>query len=123
MSGWVTDEHNDDIWRNSEEYCSREEAIKAGRREYDGEFYIGKAVPYIPRIDADNVIEQLQSDAFYTVGEGSEGWLPFKYDSPEVEDLQTRLQSALDAWLEIVGDKPSFYAVREVELIEGDTHE
>lgn len=120
MTEWVIDEHNDEIWLNTETYSSREEAIAAGRKEYDGDFFIGVVDRFEPRVDANDVIEQLKLEAYDECGEVSENWLGFKFNSTEVEDLQKRLQSAFDEWLEAVGDKPSFYAIRETELIEGD---
>lgn len=123
MDEWVKDERNDEIWLDTETYSSREAAIAAGRKEYDGDFYIGKVGRFEPRVDANNVIEQLRQEAFDECGDVSDNWLDFMFDSAEVENLQKRLQSAFDEWLEIVGDKPAFYAIRETELIGGDSGE
>lgn len=120
MAEWVIDEVNGEIWCNTEQYGSREAAIAAGREEYDGDFYIGKALRYEPRVDADAFIERLQDDAYEEVGEVAEGWLDFKYDGPEVADLQKKLQAVFDEWLDAVRARPGFYSIKDVELIEGD---
>lgn len=120
MGEWVIDKENEEIWLNSDIYRSRKEAIEAGRKELGDGFYIGKAVRFVPRIDAEYIIERLQMEAYDEVGEVSDGWLDFRYGNAEVEDLQKRLQAAFDEWLESVKQKPGFYAVRETEWIGGD---
>lgn len=124
-------------------YGSRDEAINAGVKMYrdvarpqgaiwndlfslsraadEPTFYVGRRVDYVPTIDADMVIEWLQSDAYEEGGECSDGWLD-DVTSEERDKLQRALQTALDRWIKYTKNEPDFFMVPNVSEVDPRDH-
>lgn len=138
MSNWYNNRCDNDIWYG-DSFASREEAIADGVRQYNdalnnigtelfdddypespsGIFHVGESMPFIPTIDAVQIIEHLQEDADYQCGEVAEDFLDWNYITDEqVADLQDNLQRELDAWLKRHKLTPGFYQIINIEKID-----
>lgn len=99
------------------EHSTREEAVAAGRRTYDHGFYVGRAQWWWPVADGLSMIEDLENQAWIVDPDGQ--WLSgVKAGDPCVDDLQKRLQTVLDAWLEEHDLQPTFFTVTDIEYVE-----
>lgn len=139
MSKWTNHRYRDDeIWWN-DQFESREEAIADGVKQYktalngfatdlfddDPErfpsdvFYIGECIRFVPTVDAERVLEQLEEDAYDECGEAAENFLDWNYITDDkIADLQENLQRELDSWLERYKCTPTFYSIENVEKID-----
>jgi len=90
--------------------------------EDDPTFYVGRRVDHVPTIDADMVVEGLQSDAYEECGECSEGWLD-GVSARERDRLRRALQTALDRWLRHVGEEPTFFTVTDTSEVDPRDYE
>lgn len=84
--------------------CPVEEAV----------FYIGTKAEFVPVVDADSVIDQLQCEADDYCGEFADDYLSYLTDDQRAV-LQTLLQQAFDCWQLAFHLEPSFF------LVEGST--
>ena len=89
---------------------------------FDPSFHVGRRINHVPTIDADMVIEWLQSNAYEECGECSEGWLD-DVPAEELDRLQRALQTALDRWLRHVGEKPTFFTVTDTSEVDPRDYE
>lgn len=102
-----------------EEHASREDALEAGwDADPDGDHvWTGVAIPGAevrPEINANDVIERLQEEAYGEVGEAAEDWLD-KASKEQVAELGRDLNAALTAWLDRHKLQPTYFAVQDVE--------
>lgn len=80
------------------------------------EFFIGTKQEFVPRIDAEDVIERLQVDAYDQCGELAEDYLSHA-SKDDVAVLQNLLQCAFKRWEKSLHMEPSFFVVHEVSSI------
>ena len=116
---------------NADDYYSifetREQTILEALREYDRRFgitdqelgdtfTIGELELFEPVVDADQVIEELITQAWEEAGDCSAGYL---CDLPisETTELEKRLQSAFDEWAKETKHEPDFYVVKNIEVL------
>lgn len=99
---------------------TRQAAIASGTKEYDGEsFQVGQfetvyASEFYP--DVDTVLEIMGDRAHDNSSEFSEGW-PSEPTQEAKDELDSGLQDLLNAWTEKHDLKPSWYSVRNVEVV------
>lgn len=143
MTKYVINPSDDNDWYILDEFDAREDAIAEGVRQYkktcfecvetdlfdldeDGcpgcgtdysTFYIGNTAPYIPYVDADDIIERVSYCAVDECGEAGDDYL---WDVPKemVDSLQKRVQAVFDTWLDENNLQPSFYRVENIEKID-----
>ena len=113
---WTISESQDAIWP-CPEHVTREEAIAAGRKAYGRGFYVGRAEWWWPHVEGLFMLEELENQAWIVDTDGQ--WLSdVKAGDPRVDDLQKRLQGAVDAWLQENDLQPTFFTVTDVEYVE-----
>lgn len=117
MYSWSNNK-NDEVWENGR-FDSIEECIEDAKKQgYKmGEIIaIGKCVDFETYVDAGDVIEILQEQAYEQCGEVSEGWIDWKADNVNV--LSERLTKCINDWLKETKQEPCFYTIRDIgELV------
>ena len=76
--------------------------------------YIGRYKPFKPMIDADEVIEVLQREAYDAADDAAEGYLD-NLTSAEVKSLGEHLTKAFRRWEKQHGYEPDFGAVYHIK--------
>lgn len=113
MYSWNGD-NDSEVWGNGKFY-SIEECIENAKEEgyRAGEtIYIGRCVDFEACVDAGDVIERLQEEAYEHCGEVSDGWIDWKND--DVNVLSERLTSCVNEWLKETDQEPSFYHITDI---------
>lgn len=100
-------------------FDTKEEAIKEGEteaREYEKDsFFVARAVfTFKPHIDAENVIEEIQQNAYDNGGEYAETYLD-DVKREHRDELEEKLNEVLSNWINKYGYTPDFYSVEDVE--------
>lgn len=139
MEEWSNNPTSCEYWNSGDWFDTKEEAIQDGIDQYkemlEGKstelfdnddyydtikdnFNVGKKQPYIPTINTDSIIEDLQQQAYDECGEYAEDFLDWReITKPMEEDLYKNLQRELDAWLKRYGLYPTFFMVTDIETI------
>ena len=99
-------------------YDSKEEAIKEGEteaREYEKDsFFVARAITFQPHIYAEDVIEEIQQNAYDNGGEYAETYLD-DVQRKHRDELEEKLNEVLSNWMNKYGYTPNFYSVEDVE--------
>lgn len=106
---------SDEIWSHgifdSIEECIKD-AIDEGHSPGD-EIAVGICEPYVPRIDADNLLDRVSEEAYEEVGDVAEGWPEFERRKgyKHVDKLQEAIDKVFNEWLVETHQVPSFYHI------------
>lgn len=120
---WWTYSLNDESGFGLSQYPLKEDALKAAMEDAEIEksdrVYIGRINEYIPTVDAESVINQIQSDGADAAAESDTSW-PFEYladvDINDLYELEEMLSIAYRKWEDKHPEyKPDFYTVTDVE--------
>lgn len=115
---WACHCRPEDQWPYPE-YETKEEAIEAGRAQFDCDFRVGRKDEWWPSVNALSVIEDMQCEACDYVGEVAESWMEhIRFDSPETDALQERLQAVVDDWIREYHLEPNFFGITDIETVE-----
>ena len=103
------------------QYDSIEEALAAAKidAKNDDELkdektvYIGRVCRFQPYIDADKVIEELQSYADYEADQASFDYLQDVTDE-DLSKLENMLTETFNKWAKETGNEPNFFTVEDV---------
>lgn len=120
MYTWKFGEYG--IWGNGEHETIEECLIEAKRVLEDGEYYtdkaqievyIGECVPYIPEVDAVNVLDNIKEQA-YSFTDLAEDWecCNIKKED-ELEELTKSLSNVVNEWFKKYGYDPHFWSVEK----------
>lgn len=117
--GWVTSANDEYYW--SDIYGTKEEAIAAGRDEYNGEvFYVGEvSLPADPEcfFGAEDWLERVSEQDDYR-GEHAEDWDMSTRE--QRAELTEEVQAVMGRWLDRHGLRPTFWNVENSERVEVD---
>ncbi|WP_153732727.1 hypothetical protein [Sporosarcina obsidiansis] len=112
---------NEEVWMNCGSYDTKEEAIQAGKDEYEGnryQFYVGQIsnINLVPGVNVDYIIEDIAENVYSEVGEAAECYLDDvrKEDSSELED---KLNKVLFEWMDKHDYMPKYFRVNNIECI------
>jgi hypothetical protein len=109
-------DHKDDTLWNYDRFDSELECVadakKNGKKTGDV-IAIGTCEEFIPTVDAEEVLESVEMDAYETVGEAAEGWLPYS----QTDILQERLSKVLNEWLVETHQEPTFYHITNIRTV------
>ena len=117
-------------YSEDEEYWTKdvfdtiEDCIKDAKENYNikpGEtIAIGEPFYWEPHVDAFNILERLEEEAWDECGEVSEGWDTCNYerDKEKVEELSEELTKIVRKWLKDNGTYPNFYTINNVRVVE-----
>lgn len=111
----------DNEYYNSPFYDSYHEALKDGIDEANAnecdKVYVGKVMKFVPSIDSDLVIEELQEKAYDEAGDVSSDYLehiPLK-DRLKLGEMLTE---TFKQWAKDTNNEPNFYIVEETSVHE-----
>lgn len=112
-------------WGN-EPYDTIEECIAAARQAVADQDYrtaappevvhIGENIPFVPRVDAESMLESIEQDAADFAGDLGGNWNAFDPKKrEELTELEDSLSQVVNKWLNKYGYEPSFYAVQNIK--------
>lgn len=89
------------------------DGIKDGKEDGYNYVYVGRVMEFVPSIDPDSVIEELQQKAYDEAGEVS---LDYLEDIPLKDRLKLgeMLTETFKQWAKDTNNEPTFYTVEEV---------
>lgn len=118
---WETDET--DIWRH-DVFDTVEDCILDAKENYcietGTEIVVGEVVPWEPYVDAFDILNELQFQAYDECGEITENWYSYdcKKDKEKVQQLSEKLTEIVKLWLKENGTYPNFYTIENVQVVE-----
>lgn len=118
-------EYNDDteLWYN-DLFDTVEDCIADARDNYMVEIgetiAVGEVVPYEPYVMADNILDELEEDAYEECGEVAEDWNAYSWkdDKESLDELSNKLTEIVRQWLKDNGTYPYFYKIENVKTVE-----
>ena len=118
-------EYNDDteLWYN-DLFDTVEDCIADARDNYMVEIgetiAVGEVVPYEPYVMADNILDELEEDAYEECGEIAEDWNAYSWtdDKESLDELSNKLTEIVRQWLKDNGTYPYFYKIENVKTVE-----
>lgn len=139
--GWcVKLDVDDEIWYDTHEFDTKEEAIKYGIQQYkdflidvmeDASMYgyspcvpsslfeVGEKSSFAPHIDVDMILDDVVEQATWQCGEIADDWLSWDtITKAQEEELQNNMQNVFDEWLKKHHLEPTFYNVINIEEID-----
>lgn len=104
----------DGEWYNSPFYNSFEEALKEGIKEakeleYD-KVFVSRVMRFVPSVDVDNVLEELQQKAYDEAGDFSDDYLEHISINHRMK-LEKMLTETFNQWAKETNNEPSFFTV------------
>lgn len=109
-----------ELWSNSAD--SVEDCIFQANTEngYDGyeheTVYIGENAPFVPTVDAESVLDQMQEDAGEFAGEIGNEWYAYSYEKmDEIAELNDALTKVVHDWMRKYGYYPYFFRVDNIK--------
>ena len=113
----------EELWYN-DVFDTIEDCILDAKENYDvksgATIVVGEPVYFEPYVDAINILEQLESDAYDECGEFSESWTLYNYqkDKDKIEELSEKLTEIVKQWLKDNGTYPTFSIIKNVRVVE-----
>lgn len=98
-------------------YDTVDECIEAARKELEGKgidvIYIGEAIIFEPYVDAKDIFDRLEEQAYNDCGEFAKGWRICNYskneDIQKLNELSDKLTDIVNNWLKKYKKEPDFY--------------
>lgn len=113
---------NDSEWWTSDQYPTKDEAIKAGLEEYSNGCYVGSCsdmeFTYSDMDFSEYVIEHLGECIDEEAGDCSQYWYE-KITWDDEKMLEDYLAKAIMKWIEDYQLQPNQYIVNDIEWVEG----
>lgn len=107
----------DELWQH-DCFDTVEECIKDAKENYGYEIgetiAIGETAGFVVNIDAIDVLERLEENAYEECGEVVEGWIDYK-KSP-FDKLSEKLTACVNEWLKETNQQPTFYHIHSISL-------
>ena len=92
------------------------ETIKENDEDWHDHVYVGNNIPFVPVVDAESVLEDIQERASEFVGEVADDWDAFNYKKhDELDELSNALSVVVRDWMKKYGYYPHFYAVENIK--------
>ena len=117
---WIVFLDKHDIPAEQNAYRTREEAIAAGRKEIEkisANFYVGKVGRPKPGLFADNIIDDLISDAESMYGDMADNFLEC-VSKQEKEELEARVNKVIQEWIDNHNFMTCGFLIEKIEKIE-----
>ena len=96
-------------------WCDPSATVEGAMAEADCPTSVGRCEWFWPVPDAERVIEDMGDQAEEFVEDGADLWLGGSVPREAVDDLQRRLQEAVDGWMRDNGLQPLLFRVVEEE--------
>lgn len=121
---WEYSEDNE-LW-TKDVFDTIEDCILDAKENYNIEpgetIAIGEPVYWEPYVDAYDLLERIEFNAWDECGEASEGWNTYDYisseDKKKVEELSEKLTEIVRQWLKDNGTYPNFSKIENVRTVE-----
>lgn len=115
---WETDPTYE-MWRY-DVFDTIEECLADAKENHhvaEGEtIYIGECHPYIPTVNADNVLEDIEEIAYDEYGDTAETWQPsVDVSQDKIDELSEVLTSIVNKWLKDNHAEPDFYQIENIK--------
>lgn len=94
-------------------WCAPSATVEGAMAEADRPTRVGRCEWFWPTPDAERVIEDMGNQAEEFVEDGADLWLGGSIPQEDVDDLQRRLQEAVDEWMRERGLQPLLFRVVE----------
>ncbi len=117
---WIVFLDKHDIPAEQNAYRTREEAIAAGRKEIEkisANFYVGKVGRPKPGLFADNIIDDLISDAESMYGDMADNFLEYVSEKHK-EELEVEVNKVIRKWIDDHDFMTCGLLVEKIEKIE-----
>lgn len=117
---WIVFLDKHDIPAEQNAYRTREEAIAAGRKEIEkisANFYVGKVGRPKPGLFADNIIDDLISDAEKMYGDTADNFLEY-VSKQDKEELEVEVNKVIREWIDNHNFMTCGLLVEKIEKIE-----
>nr|DAM12786.1 MAG TPA: hypothetical protein [Caudoviricetes sp.] len=117
---WIVFLDKHDIPAEQNAYRTREEAIAAGRKEIEkisANFYVGKVGRPKPGLFADNIIDDLISDAESMYGDMADNFLEY-VSQKHKEELEREVNKVIGEWIDYHDFMTCGFLVEKIEEIE-----
>lgn len=114
MYSW-NEKHNE--WWDKGLFETIEECIDDAKNEgfKEGEaIKVGVVKPYKIKVDAEEILEKLEAEAYEQCWEVAEGWNPAAEKEEDIEKLSKAITDLTNQWLETHEIKPGFYVVNDI---------
>lgn len=96
-------------------WCAPSATVEGAMAEADRPTRVGRCEWFWPTPDAERVIEDMGDQAEEFVEDGADLWLGGSVPQDDVDDLQRRLQEAIDEWMRERDLQPLLFRVVEGE--------
>lgn len=108
---------NNDTYETIEECIADAQATaKENGEDYHDVVYIGECNPFVPCVDAEMVLDNLEERAYEFAGEVGLDWEAFNCNKrDEIDELSNALSAIVIEWLKKHGYYPEFYAVENIK--------
>lgn len=111
---------DEEVWMNCGTYDTKEEAIQAGKEDYeeDSQFYVGqiKNMNIGVGVDADRILDDIAENVYDEVGEAAEDYLG-SVPKEQLSELEDLLNDALHQWMDKHDYKSKYFRVENIECI------
>ena len=78
--------------------------------------FIGENMPFLPYVDAERLLDNLQEDASEFAGEVGGDWNAYDYKKrDEIDELSAKLSEVVVEWMKKYGYYPEFYQVSDIK--------
>lgn len=113
--GWYgPDEGEYSAWdADCKTWCAPSATVEGAMAEADRPTRVGRCEWFWPTPDAERVIDDMCDQAEEFVEDGGDLWLGCSVPKEAVDDLQRRLQDAVDGWMGDNGLQPTLFRVVE----------
>lgn len=117
LYSWSENEH-DELWQHGR-FGSIEDCIADAKENYEMKpgdtIAVGECFIHEVYVDANDVLEILENEAYENCGEAAEGWVDRTGD--QEEELSEALTECVRKWLKKTGNEPKFWHIDSVRTI------
>lgn len=105
------------------DYDTEEECVKDAKENYNmkagDKIAIGTICPYEVQADIENMLEQIECDAYEDCGEVAEGWGITSRErfGKEMDELQEKVTDLVKEYIKKIDEEPSFYRVVDIHTV------
>lgn len=119
---WVHHETEEETWITHDEFETKEDAIKAGKQEYEGGFFVGKAkMVDTPVISGScDILEVIQERVYDQVGEVAEDYLGAEVTREQEKELEKEINDAILKWMKKYNHLPQFWTIDNIEEVSNE---
>lgn len=116
---WENSE-NAELWQH-DLFDTIEDCVKDAVENYEYKngdtIYIGEPVDFGISVDANEVLERLEEDAFEFAGEAAESWMPSGTSKEALNELSKKLTDVVVEWTTRQSLEPCFYQITNIRAV------